>query len=103
MANKLQKLIYNFSVASPLLIVFSLVWFIQKQTWMVPLICVIIAGALIILELYSFSYGKKHLAPIIIRTSRITPSDGWVMVYIISYILPFASLVIDDFNILVRF
>lgn len=101
MANKLQKLIYNFSVASPLLIVFSLVWFIQKQTWMVPLICVIIAGALIILELYSFSYGKKHLAPIIIRTTRITPSDGWVMVYIISYILPFASLVIDDFNILV--
>lgn len=101
MANTFQKLIYNFSVASPLLIVFSFVWFIQKQTWIVSLICIFVAIVLIILELCSFSYGKKHLAPIKIRTNSITPRDSWVMIYIISYMLPFSSFVIASFNILV--
>ena len=101
MANGLQKLIYNMSVASPLLIVFALVWYIQKKSWTIPIICVVVAVVLILCMLKSFSYGKKHLAPIQIRTNEIAPSDGWIVVYIITYILPFASMIIDDFNIVV--
>ena len=100
MANGLQKLIYNMSVASPLLIVFAFVWYIQKKSWTIPITCVVIAIVLILGMLRSFSYGKKHLAPIQIRTSDISPSDGWIVVYIITYILPFASMIIDDLNFL---
>ena len=64
MANGLQKLIYNMSVASPLLIVFAFVWYIQKKSWTIPITCVVIAIVLILGMLRSFSYGKKHLAPI---------------------------------------
>lgn len=101
MANGLQKLIYNMSVASPILIVFALVWYIQKKSWTIPIICVVVAVVLILCMLKSFSYGKKHLAPIQIRTSDISPSDGWIVVYIITYILPFASMIINDLNLIV--
>lgn len=103
MANGLQKLIYNMSAASPILIVFSFVWYSQKKSWIIPIICVVVAIALILCMLSSFSYGKKHLAPIQIRTNDISPSDGWIMVYIITYILPFASVIIDDFNLVMCF
>ncbi len=103
MANGLQKLIYNMSVASPLLIVFAFVWYIQKKSWTIPITCVVVAIVLILCMLRSFSYGKKHLAPIQIRTSDISPSDGWIAVYIITYILPFASMIIDDLNLIVCF
>ena len=101
MANELQKILYNLSVAAPLLIVFSFVWIFQKKTWVVPIICIFIAIILIVCLLLSFSYGRKHFAPITIRTSDIAPNDGWIVVYIITYILPFTSLVIDDVNVLV--
>lgn len=101
MANELQKVLYNLSVAAPLLIVFSFVWLFQKRTWTVPIICIFIAIILIVCLLRSFSYGRKHFAPITIRTSEIAPNDGWIVVYIITYILPFTSLVIDDVNVLV--
>ncbi len=100
MANGLQKLIYNMSVASPILVVFALVWYIQKKSWTIPIICVVVAVVLILCMLKSFSYGKKHLAPIQIRTSDISPSDGWIVVYIITYILPFASMIINDLNLI---
>ncbi len=101
MANGLQKLIYNMSVASPLLIVFAFIWYIQKKSWTIPIICIAIAIVLILCLLRSFSYGKKHLAPIQIRTNDISPSDGWIAVYIITYILPFASMIINDLNLIV--
>lgn len=101
MANKLQKVIYNLSVAAPLLLAFSFVWIFQKKTCTVPIICIAIAIILIICLLQSFSYGRKHFAPITIRTSEISPNDGWIVVYIISYILPFTSLVIDEVNVLI--
>lgn len=100
MANGLQKLIYNMSVASPILVVFALVWYIQKKSWTISIICVVVAVVLILCMLKSFSYGKKHLAPIQIRTSDISPSDGWIVVYIITYILPFSSMIINDLNLI---
>ena len=94
-------MIYNMSVASPLLIVFAFIWYIQKKSWTIPIICIALAIVLILCLLRSFSYGKKHLAPIQIRTNDISPSDGWIVVYIITYILPFASMIINDLNLIV--
>ena len=101
MANGLQKLIYNMSVASPLLIVFAFVWYIQKKSWTIPIICIVVAIVLILCLFRLFSYGKKHFAPIQIRANDISPSDGWIAVYIITYILPFASMIINDLNLIV--
>lgn len=101
MANNSQKLIYNFSAISPLCFVFAVLWYIQKQTLIVPIICAGIGIILILCLAVSFSYGKKHIAPIIIRVTDISPHDGWIVAYIISYIIPFASMAIKDFDIVI--
>ena len=98
MASVFQKLIYDVSLASPLLIVFALVWYIQKKSCIIPLICVATSVVFIICLLFSFSYGKKHLAPIQIRINHISPKDNLAFIYVFTYILPFASIVIDDYN-----
>lgn len=99
--NNLQKLIYNLSAASPICFVFAVIWYIQKKTYIVPAICV--GGGIFLTVLFSvsFSYGLKHLAPISIRTSDISPNDSWIVLYIFTYMLPFASMVIDDFNLII--
>lgn len=101
MPNNLQKLIYNFSVVSPTCFIFAIVWYIQKKTCVIPVICIGIGIFLVLLFSVSFSYGLKNLAPIIIRTSNISPHDGWVVLYIFTYLLPFASMVIDDVNLII--
>lgn len=98
MANIIQKLIYNLSVASPLCIILAVVWYLQEETYVVPIILLIIGSILLALLVISFSYGKKHLAPIYIITSDISPNDGWIIAYIVSYVIPFANIVIDDFS-----
>lgn len=99
MANCLQKYIYNLSAISPLSFIFAVLWYIQKQTLIIPVICVCIGIFLISCFAVSFSYGKKHVAPIIIKVTDISPHDGWIVAYVVSYIIPFASMVIKDFNI----
>jgi len=99
MANIIQKLIYNLSAASPLCIILAIVWYLQEETWIVPITLTITGIILFVLLEISFSYGKKHLAPIHIITSDISPNDGWIIAYIISYIIPFANMVIDDFSL----
>ena len=76
MGNGLQKMIYNLSAASPILFVFSVIWLIQKKTWILPAICVVLGIGIIFVFAKSFSYGLKNLAPIQIRTSDISPNDG---------------------------
>lgn len=101
MANCLQKFIYNASAAAPICVSFGAVWYMQKKTWTIPLICGSVCILLIIAFAISFSYGAKHLAPISIRTSDVTPNDSWLVVYVLTYLLPFASMVIDDFDLIV--
>lgn len=101
MGNKFQKLLYNLSAAAPVCFVFSIVWLIQKKTWQLPVVCVAIAIAIILLFYKSFEYGLKNLSPIPIRTADISPNDNWIVIYILTYLLPFASIVIDDFNLIV--
>ena len=101
MANNLQKFIYNLSAISPLCFVFAVLWYIQKHTLIVPAVCVCIGIILIFCLATSFSYGKKHVAPIIVRVTDISPHDGWVVTYIVSYMIPFASMAIKDFDIII--
>lgn len=101
MANNLQKLIYNLSAASPLCFTFAVLWYIQKQTLIVPAICVCLGSFFMLCFARSFSYAKKHVAPIMIRVTDISPKDGQMAAYVISYMLPFASMAIDDFDITV--
>lgn len=101
MANNLQKLIYNLSAASPLCFTFAILWYIQKQTLIVPVFCVCLGAFLILCFVLSFSYGKKHVAPIMIQVTDISPKDGWMVAYVISYMLPFASMAIDDFDVII--
>ncbi len=95
MPNIIQKMIYNFSIASPILYVFSIVWYIQEKTLKIPIFCSVFASILLGCLWLSFSYGKENLAPITIRTNNISSRDSWIIGYIISYILPFTSLTIN--------
>lgn len=99
MPNRLQKFIYNVSAAAPICITFAFVWYILKQTWVVPLVYVTVCLLLVVAFAVSFSYGTRHLAPIPIRTNDISPNDSWFVVYIFTYLLPFASMVVDDFEL----
>lgn len=99
MANVLQKFIYNISSITPMLLIFSLVWKIQKGTNEVPVVLLSFSFLVMILFSISFAYAKKNLAPISIQTTEISPHDSWVICYIITYLLPMSGLVIDEWNI----
>lgn len=101
MGNGLQRFIYNLSAAAPLGFIFAFVWYWQKKTIYIPCISICIGSILIIFFMISFAYGKRHFAPIIIRTSDISPYDGWIILYIITYLFPFSSLAIKDFNMVI--
>ena len=77
MGNILQRLIYNLSAIAPLCFICALVWYWKKKTMEIP--CIAIK----------------------IRTSDIAPYDSWVIMYIITYMFPFASLAIKDFNLII--
>lgn len=99
MPNFLQKWIYNLSSAAPLCLIFAFVWWTDKQTWIVPLVFIGLSVALIISFEVSFAYSKRNLPPISIRIEEVSPHDAWIVAYLISYAVPFASLMIDDFNV----
>ena len=99
MANKVQRFIYNLSSAAPLAFVFALVWYQQYKTIQIPIIFISIGLILIVLLYLSFAYGKLHVAPIAIRTTNISPKDGWVVAYIIAYLMPLASIPLQDFDL----
>lgn len=103
MPNFLQKWLYNLSAGAPLLIVFAIVWYCEKRTWIVPVVCIGLAILLIVFMLVAFSYGKRNLPPIMITVTDVSPNDGWIVAYISSYILPFASMALDDYNFLLFF
>lgn len=98
MPNILQKTLYNVSAAAPLLVMFSIAWRLQGGPVTASVILIVIALALIIMFAFSFQYSKRALPPVGIRIEEFSPHDGWIVAYIISYILPFASVVIKDFN-----
>lgn len=99
MANRFQKLLYFLSAESPILIMFAVVWLIEKSTWTKPIdISWKVPTALILLSVlllfafnHAFNYGKKNLQTIQVSASGISGGDEWIVAYIISYLLPLAE------------
>ena len=101
MMNTLSKIIYNISTVVPLLVTFAIAWYIKKDDYTIPLAIIVVGALILIFLIIMFSYGKRHLSPTPIRASDISPNDGWLIGYIISYLLPFGNIVFEDFNIIV--
>ena len=103
MPNIMQKWIYNLSAGAPLLIVFAIVWYCEKKTWTVSIICICVTILLMMLMLVAFAYGKRNLPPIMINVTDVSPHDARIVAYIISYLIPFASMAWEDYNLLLLF
>ena len=98
MTNAIQRIIYYISNTVPLLLMTGLVWYIQNKTLIVPL--VMFAVALFITTVFAicFAYGKNNCSIKLINVSSISSKDNWILAYIITYLFPFAHLVISDYN-----
>lgn len=103
MPNVLQKIIYNLSIIAPLLMMTSIVWIIQNNTYCIPIVLILISIAIIVIFKVSFRYGLKHMAPIKIRTTGIVSYDEKTCAYLTTYLLPFANMVIKDSNLIILF
>ena len=101
MANIFQRYLYIFSSISPIGIMFSVVWFFQKKTIIVPIICVLLFIIIDILFLSSFYYARKSLASINANVTEVSSEDLWIVGYCISYLVPLGSVVVDEWNIIV--
>lgn len=105
MANRFQKLIYFLSAETPILIVFAVVWLIEKSTWTkpisvswkVPMILIVISVLLSIAFGHFFKYAIKNLQTIQVTGADISGGDAWIIAYIISYMLPLASFKFGEF------
>ena len=104
MANRFQKFIYYLSAEAPVLMILAIVWLIEKSiwtkpvriSWAVPLILMAVAILLIIVFYAFFKKAKTELTIMEIAGSEYKCIDGWLVAYVISYLLPFSSLVLGD-------
>lgn len=104
MANRFQKFIYYISAFAPVLIVFAIVWLIEKSSWTqpkridwkIPVILLVVATLLIIAFLLFFKKARRDLSVMEIHGSEYKCIDSWLVAYVIAYILPFASLMLGD-------
>lgn len=99
--NTLSKIIYNLSTVIPLLGTLAVAWYVDKNDCIVPLALIGVGVFLFILLLFVFIYGKRHLPTTPIRVNEISPNDGWLIGYIISYMMPFGNIAFDEFNIII--
>jgi len=96
MANRFQKFIYFLSAEAPIMFVFAAVWKVQKNSWKVPIISIVIGILLIILFEDFFRKAKSTLSVLDVEGSEFRCIDGWMMVYITTYLFPFVSLKFGD-------
>ncbi len=97
MPNRLQKLIYYLSAGAPILLVFAIVYILKYtndewQSFIFPILLILISIVLIKLFNISFNYANKNLPQIPVKVIEISGDDGLIVAYVISYLLPFASL-----------
>lgn len=97
MPNRIQKLLYFLSAEAPILIMLAIVWAIQNTDWKVPVLLISIAVVVILMFNFSFNYAKKNLPGIPVRVTDLANGDEWIVAYVISYLLPFASLVLNQY------
>lgn len=101
MANRLQKLLYFLSAEAPIMVMASVVWAMQRKVWIGPIIIVVIAVALIVIFNRTFIYAEKNLPSISVTTSDLKSADAWLVAYVITYLLPFASLAFADYVMII--
>lgn len=99
MANTFQKVIYFLSAASPIGLVFSIVLFVQKNYIVLPIVLSVVSVLLIFGFLCSFKYARRNIASMTVRVTDVATSDLWIIGYIVSYLLPLANMVIDEWNL----
>lgn len=100
MANWIQRLIYNMGNAVPLAVLTALAWYYQNRTWLVPIVLLGVAICIVIVTIVCFRYARNNCSVKQINVSSISSRDSWVVVYILTYMFPFATLAINDFNII---
>lgn len=114
MANKFQKLLFNLSTMSPLVLIFAIVYWIEKDIELflmeanethVNIISIIIIAIITISAAFSF-YSiafvllcRKKMERMPISVDSIVPNDTWVIVVLLSYALPAAGIVFQDTNL----
>ncbi|MBQ9842004.1 MAG: hypothetical protein IJO42_02720 [Clostridia bacterium] len=114
MANQLQKLLFNLSTMSPLVLLFEVVYwgendikfFIKtnNETVLNPISIILLALILLsaVFSLYSIVFVqvcRKKLECIPIAIDNIIPYDNWIIGVLLSYAFPFASTAIEDLNL----
>lgn len=114
MANKLQKLLFNLSTMSPLVLIFTIVYWLEKDVKMfseqenkTQINIAAVALMIIILTTIFFAFYSvwfvnachKKLERIPIGIDSIVPYDTWVIVVLLSYALPAAGVVFKDLNL----
>ena len=117
MSNRLQKLLFNLSTVAPLGFILVLVYWTQQN---VPPIIDSDVGKIVVLRQHTFLiilafaclywsfYGtffirecKKKLERVHIAVDSISNCDGWAISIFVTYVLPLASFVFDDYNQLI--
>lgn len=99
MGNVVQRFIYLISNVVPMLFMGALVWWLQKQTWQVPVLLVAVGIVITFIFYWSFDNTYHKLSSKTINISGVESQDNWFVAYVLAYLLPFANLVIQDYNI----
>ena len=103
MINRLQNGLWILSSGAPILLGFSITWFINKKTYLPSLILMIIGILLILYAFLIFKVMANKLPYIEITVKKIVQNDKRIIGYSISYLLPFASISLDKYNPLLFF
>ena len=98
MINWIQRFVYHLANAVPLMLMTALVWFLEYETWLFPIILLTIATTIAILFAVFFSYWKYNCSIKNINVTSISSKDSWVVAYFFSYLLPFANMIMSDFH-----
>lgn len=114
MANKVQKLLFNLSTMSPLVLIFAIVYWLEKgvklfsekedkiQINITAVALIIIISISVTFSFYSSWFVRvcnKKLERIPIGVDGVVPNDTWVIVVLLSYALPAAGVVFKELNI----
>lgn len=99
MANIIQRAIYNLANAVPLAIMMALAWYLEFNTWYIPVILITTVIVVTGLFIISFNYGKNNCSIKNINVSKIIVKDSWLVAYVIAYFFPFTYMIIADFHI----
>lgn len=101
MANIFQKCLYMLSSISPIGFIVAIIWFFQKKSIIVPIICISVFVIIDVLFFVFFRYAKKSLASININVIEVASADLWIGGYFVSYIIPLGSVMVDEWNVIV--